>query len=124
MGGIGISFATGTISALIDGEDVGSALLQGVKSAGITAIAGGITRAIGFGKMAKVGKGNYAGKKTFLNRTGNKKLSSFNPNINKSQSFMSYIYKQVGLRGMSKIASDTAGSVINTIFDIATSIIP
>lgn len=124
LGGIGVSFVAGLGSALIDGENFGNAIIGGLKSAGITAIAGGITRAIGFGKMAKVGKGKYAGKKTFLNRTGNKKLSSFNPEINKSQSFMKYIHKQIGLRGMSQLASDTAGKVINTIFDIAISIIP
>ena len=84
LGGIGVSFVAGLGSALIDGEDFGNAIIGGLKSAGITAIAGGITRAIGFGKMAKVGKGKYADKKTFLNRTGNKKLSSFNPGINKS----------------------------------------
>lgn len=128
LGGIGISFATGTISAFIDGEDIVSSLLQGVKSAGITAIAGGITRGIGLGKMAKIGKGKYSGKKNFLNDvTPTKlkiKLSSFNPDINKTQSFLKYIYEGVGLRGLSRISNDTAGIVVDSIFNIVTSIIP
>lgn len=52
------------------------------------------------------------------------KLSSFNPSVNKSQTLIQYITKQTGLGGLSRIASDTAGTVVNTVFDILTSIIP
>ena len=50
--------------------------------------------------------------------------SSFNPSVNKSQTLLKYIVKQAGLGGLSQIASDTAGTVVNTLFDILTSIIP
>lgn len=43
---------------------------------------------------------------------------------NKSQTLLKYIVKQAGLGGLSQIASDTAGTVVNTVFDILTSIIP
>ena len=53
-----------------------------------------------------------------------RQLSSFNPSVNKTQTLISFIKDQVGIKGLSKIASDTAGSVINTISDIITAIIP
>ena len=48
-GSIGLSFVGGTLSAKSDGADWGEAALNGVKSAGITAIAGGFTRAVVLG---------------------------------------------------------------------------
>ena len=129
LGAAAISGAASYMSAwLIDGAEPLDALLEGVKSAGITLIAGGITRSIGLAKISKVGKGNYAGKKVFLNHVQSaklaQKLSSFNPSVNKSQTLLKYIVKQAGLGGLSQIASDTAGTVVNTVFDILTSIIP
>ena len=123
-GGIAISGVAGYISARIEGEDIIDAALEAAKSAGITAIAGGITRGIGLGKISKIGKGNYAGKKVFLNHSGIEKLSSFNPAANKAQSLLGYIYKQLGAKGLSQLANDTAGTVVNTIADIISSIIP
>lgn len=109
---------------LAEGKSLEDAALDAVKSAGITVIAGGITRGIGLGKIAKIGKGNYAGKKVFLNHSGIEKLSSFNPAANKTQSLLGYIYKQLGAKGLSQLANDTAGTVVNTIADIISSIIP
>ena len=123
-GGVAISGAASAITSWIEGADFTEGLLEGVKSAGITAIAGGITRGIGLGKISKIGKGNYAGKKVFLNRSGIEKLSSFNPVANKAQSLLGYIYKQLGAKGLSQLANDTAGTVVNTIADIISSIIP
>lgn len=123
-GGVAISGAAGYISARIEGKDIIDAALEAAKSAGITAIAGGITRGIGLGKISKIGKGNYAGKKVFLNHSGIEKLSSFNPAANKAQSLLGYIYKQLGAKGLSQLANDTAGTVVNTIADIISSIIP
>ena len=125
---IGISFAGGAASSLIEGGSLNEILLQGVKSAGITAIAGGFTRAIGLGKMSKINNGKYANKKIFLNNVQSKKLanklSSYSPDINKSTGFFRYMYEQVGLGGISRIASDTAGGKVNLIVDVITSIIP
>lgn len=123
-GGIAISGAAGFFGGLAEGKSLEDAALDAVKSAGITAIAGGITRGIGLGKIAKIGKGNYAGKKVFLNHSGIEKLSSFNPAANKTQSLLGYIYKQLGAKGLSQLANDTAGTVVNTIADIISSIIP
>ena len=47
-----------------------------------------------------------------------------NTYTNKSQTLLKYIVKQAGFGGLSQIASDTAGTVVNTVFDILTSIIP
>lgn len=128
FGSIGISGGASFVSACISGNDIYESALQTIKSMGITALAGGITRAIGLGKIFKIGKGNYAGKKVFLNNVKSEKLasklSSFNPAVNKSQTLFNYIKEQVGLKGLSQIASDTAGSTINTIADIAASIVP
>ena len=124
VGSIAISGATSWAGALVEGQNLYDAALVGLKSAGITALAGGITRGIGLGKISKIGKGNYAGKKVFLNHTGMSKLSSFNPTVNKSQSLLGYIYQQIGLKGLSQLANDTAGKVVNTIADIVSSIIP
>ncbi|MBR1891895.1 MAG: RHS repeat-associated core domain-containing protein [Clostridia bacterium] len=128
FGSIAVSGAAGTLSALIDKRDIKESVLEGLKSAGITAIAGGITRAIGLSKISKIGKGNYSGKKVFLNHIQpdklSGKLSSFNPSVNKTQSLIGFIKQQVGLRGLSRISNDTAGNVVNTISDIITSIIP
>lgn len=121
---VAISGVAGGVSALVEGQNLYDAALAGLKSAGITALAGGITRGIGLGKISKIGKGNYAGKKVFLNHTGMSKLSSFNPAVNKSQSLLGYIYQQIGLKGLSQLANDTAGKVVNTIADIVSSIIP
>ena len=123
-----ISGASGFLSSLAGGANPLDALLDGVKSAGITAIAGGITRGIGLGKISKIGKGNYSGQKTFLNNVDSpklaRKLSCFKPSVSKEKSLMKFIKDQVGLRGLSRIASDTAGTVINTVTDIITSILP
>ena len=43
---------------------------------------------------------------------------------NKSTGFFSYMYQQVGLGGISRIANDTAGAKVNLIVDVITSIIP
>ena len=127
-GSIGLSFVGGTLSAKSDGADWGEAALNGVKSAGITAIAGGFTRAVGLGKMSKINNGKYANKKIFLNNVQSKKLanklSSYSPEINKSTGFFSYMYQQVGLGGISRIANDTAGAKVSPIVDVITSIIP
>ena len=67
-------------------------------------------------------------KKIFLNNVQSKKLanklSSYSPDINKSTGFFRYMYEQVGLGGISRIASDTAGGKVNLIVDVITSIIP
>lgn len=128
VGAIAISGVQGYLSSRIDGNSRMDAVCDALMGAGITAIAGGITRAIGLSKISKLGKGKYANKKIFLKHVQSnqlkRQLSSFNPSINKTQTLMSFIKNQVGIKGLSKIASDTAGSVINTISDIITSIIP
>ena len=127
-GSIGLSFAGGMLSARSDGADWEEAAINGIKSAGITAIAGGFTRSIGLGKMSKINNGKYANKKIFLDNVHSKKmankLSSYSPAINKSTGFFRYMYEQVGLGGISRIANDTAGVKANFIVDVITSIIP
>ena len=124
LGGILVSGAAGAVSSLVDGKSWGEAALNGLKSAAITGIAGGLARGIGLFKIAKVGNGNYASKKVFLNHTGIKDLATFNPAINKSQSFMKYIFQQTGFKGVSKLANDTAGWGITTIIDVISAIFP
>lgn len=89
---------------------------------------GGISRGIGLGKISKIGKGKYANKKVFLNHVKPKrykyKLSSFNPGVNKSQSLVGFIKNQVGIRGLSEISKESAGTTVNMLLDIASSIIP
>lgn len=125
---IGISGLGGFASSLAEGNGIAESFIDGVQSAGITAIAGGFTRSIGLGKMSKINKGKYANKKIFLNNVQSKKLanklSSYSPDINKSTGFFRYMYEQVGLGGISRIASDTAGGKVNLIVDVITSIIP
>ena len=125
---IAISGVAGALSSLIAGDNPEDALLEGVMSAGITAIAGGISRGIGLGKISKIGKGKYANKKVFLNHVKPKrykyKLSSFNPGVNKSQSLVGFIKNQVGIRGLSEISKESAGTTVNMLLDIASSIIP
>ena len=125
-GSVIISGVNGFFNDLIGGASFIDAFVSGLKSAGITALAGGITRSIGLGKIFKIGKQNYASKKIFLNRVGSTKLaqslSCFNPAINKSHSLIGFIYGQVGLKGLSQLANDTAGAFINTISNIITSL--
>lgn len=127
-GSVGISGAAGALSTWIGGGETKDIILDFVKSAGITAIAGGISRGIGLGKISKIGKGKYANKKIFLNHVKPErykyKLSSFNPGVNKSQSLVGFIKNQVGLGGLSEISKESAGTTVNMLLDIASSIIP
>ena len=122
--GTGISGVSGFASALIDGGSLKDAAISGLWSAATALVAGVVLRGIGMAKISKVGKGNYAGKKIFLNHTGLKGLKSFSPAINKTTSLLKYIYSNVGLRGLSKLTARTAGFKIGLIIDIITALLP
>ena len=109
MGSVGISFGSGLIGSLIEGNSIGDVLISGLWSAATTFAAGMVLRGIGMAKIVKVGKGNYAGKKIFLNHTELNGLRSFSPAINKTTSLVRYIYSNIGLGGLSKLAANTAG---------------
>ena len=109
MGSVGISFGSGLIGSLIEGNSIGDVLISGLWSAATTFAAGMVLRGIGMAKIVKVGKGNYAGKKIFLNHQELNGLRSFSPAINKTTSLVRYIYSNIGLGGLSKLAANTAG---------------
>ena len=124
IGGTIVSGVSGIVSARIDGASWEDALISGLWSAATALVAGVVLRGIGMAKISKVGKGNYAGKKIFLNHTGLKGLKSFSPAINKTTSLLKYIYSNVGLRGLSKLTARTAGFKIGLIIDIITALLP
>ena len=124
IGGTIISGVSGIVSARIDGASWENALISGLWSAATALVAGIVLRGIGMAKISKIGKGNYAGKKVFLNHTGLKGLKSFSPAINKTTSLLKYIYSNVGLRGLSKLTAQTAGFGMSLILDIITALLP
>lgn len=124
IGGTIISGVSGIVSARIDGASWENALISGLWSAATALVAGIVLRGIGMAKISKIGKGNYAGKKVFLNHTGLKGLKSFSPAINKTTSLLKYIYSNVGLRGLSKLTAQTAGFGMSLILNIITALLP
>ena len=122
--GTGISGVSGFASSLIDGDSLKDATISGIWSAATALVAGVVLRGIGMAKISKIGKGNYAGKKVFLNHTGLKGLKGFSPAINKTTSFLKYIYSNVGLGGLSKLTARTAGFGMSLIIDIITALLP
>ena len=97
------------INTWIAGGSMEDAITRGAIAAASSLVFGSILRAVGIGKMVKISKGSYAGKKVFLKNTGYSSLAKFNPTTNKSTSMIRFIYDNVGLRGFSKIAANAAG---------------
>ena len=124
IGGAAISGVSSIVSAKINGASWEEALISGLLSAATAVVAGVILRGIGMAKISKVGKGNYAGKKIFLNHTGLNSLKSFSPAINRTTSLLKYIYSNVGLKGLSKLTAQTAGFGYGLIMDIISALLP
>ena len=112
VGYIGAAFISGGVgfaTSFVNGASLRESILSGLGAFATSLIAGAFIRGIGLAVMGKVNAGNYSGKKIFLNNTGEKVLSGFNPQINKQQNIFSFVVSRMGIKGLSKIAYMAAG---------------